>query len=224
MTRNENKKTDWKKYLFELIVIITGISISFMVQNWRENQKNLETEQRVLHLILEDLSADSTAITNEIQLLEKTIKGQKRLLTFTDFESIADSVNTFLMMGTLNYSYVKKESIGYQALLQYEVLKNMANQDLARDILHLYSSTYPTLNEWEEIDKTLVMDQQIPYIRSKLSLTSPSITKSTINNEETKNIIAFSFNIKSQVFNLLNEALAETTSLHNSISKELEQQ
>ena len=220
MGNQKATKINWKKYLFELLVIITGISISFMVQSWREDRRSKKTEKLVLNHVLDDLKADSLAISEELEYMSFYTGGLQKILTYKDFNEIKDSLAIYLRGGLLNYSYLEKEVIGYQSMLQFEVVKTMDNQQLAKDIMHLYSGTYPTLDEWHEIDKTLVLEQYIPYYRTQFPFGS-EIEEKLLQNHEIKNIVVMAYSIKGQLVNFYTEALEEIKNLKIEIEKEL---
>ncbi|MEO1261067.1 MAG: hypothetical protein AAFZ15_19860 [Bacteroidota bacterium] len=219
--QKNNSKIEWKKYLFEILVIITGISISFMVQNWREGQKNNETEKRVLQHMIADLSADSLAIGKEIIFMDKIILGFRAMLSEDDVQVKTDSIRQFITNGLLSYSYVKKETIGFQSLLQYEVFKNMENEDLVNDILHLYSDTYELLNELSSIDKQNILEECIPYYINNYSLIQP-LGEAQLKDKSLLNYAAFSISIKGQLLKAYREALVELNTLKDNLELEVE--
>ncbi|HMQ01120.1 MAG TPA: hypothetical protein PKC24_15170 [Cyclobacteriaceae bacterium] len=54
------KKRPVLKYSLELLVIVAGISISFAIENWREDLQEEKTYKAILEELVMDLKADST--------------------------------------------------------------------------------------------------------------------------------------------------------------------
>ena len=219
-SKNTFPHIDWKKYLFEMLVIITGISISFMVQNWQESRQAKRTVNQVLAHILEDLEKDSVSIFNEIKTFDKLTEGMKKVMRSKEYSEISDSVELFVATGLLNYSTVIYETIGYQSMLQFGVLKNMDNKQLANDILHLYTNTYQTLNELYEIDKTLVLEQFIPLFTQRFPY-AKKFTELQVKNDVVMNSFAIGLSIKEQLIDAYKQSLEEVDVLSRSIKKEL---
>lgn len=65
----KSTQTRITRYTLELFVIIFGISVSFLLNEWRENRQNFKAEGAALHAIYDDLIADSLVISNEAKLL-----------------------------------------------------------------------------------------------------------------------------------------------------------
>jgi len=54
-----NKKIDWLNHTLELVVVFISITAAFMLENWRENRKERQLEQKYLDSFRDDLSADA---------------------------------------------------------------------------------------------------------------------------------------------------------------------
>jgi len=50
------------KYLFEVVAIVVGITLSFMVDEWREDKQNREELVGALKIINKDLASDSSGL------------------------------------------------------------------------------------------------------------------------------------------------------------------
>ncbi len=51
-----NMKIEWRKYLFEIIVIFIGITISFIFESWRQKQEEISRQLSLLVVIQNDLN------------------------------------------------------------------------------------------------------------------------------------------------------------------------
>jgi len=57
------------KYVYEVIAIVVGITISFMVDEWREERQNREELVVALKLINKELISDSTSLVGYLERL-----------------------------------------------------------------------------------------------------------------------------------------------------------
>ena len=64
MTR---KKFDWKNHIIELLVVFIGITLAFMLNNWRENEKNNQIENQYLESFHEEIIYSSTKLDTIIK-------------------------------------------------------------------------------------------------------------------------------------------------------------
>lgn len=154
--------TEWKKYFFELVVIVVGITISFMVQNWQEARKSRHEEVLMLERIHSDLAEDTLAMRAEIKVLEDIVRYGESLLRSTQIEDMADSLNIFLGY-QLQYSVFTKTDIGYQSMGQGRSAQLISNRPLLNKIIRLYALRYKELEEYGDVDKTFMLGEFIPY-------------------------------------------------------------
>ena len=56
------------KYVYEVIAIVVGITISFMVDEWREERQNREELVVALKLINKELISDSTSLVGYLDI------------------------------------------------------------------------------------------------------------------------------------------------------------
>ncbi|WP_229310945.1 hypothetical protein [Larkinella soli] len=70
-------KEKWPEYVIEILVIIFSITISFVLDEWRDNQRKKESEQAYLKGLASDLTAD-------IDQLQEVIAETRQVLTRLD--------------------------------------------------------------------------------------------------------------------------------------------
>ena len=56
------------KYVYEVIAIVVGITLSFMVDEWREERQNWEKEKVILKEIYNERKADSLMLSYNLQI------------------------------------------------------------------------------------------------------------------------------------------------------------
>lgn len=65
-------KEDWYKYIFESIVVITGILLAFNLSSWRLLRIQKRVEIRILEEIKESLKKDTVDLNGFIMSMEKS--------------------------------------------------------------------------------------------------------------------------------------------------------
>jgi len=153
-------KSFWR-YFFELLIIVIGITISFWFNNLRESRIEKKEEIRLLTTIKENLIADSLQLFAEKELYSKSGDYFKNLVD-RPFSQGWDSLE--MGLGYLQtYSSIPVTEVGYKEL-QGGGLKYISNRDLRENIIKHYSVKNWEWQEYNEIDRDMVLNQIIPYV------------------------------------------------------------
>lgn len=153
-------KSFWR-YFFELLIIVIGITISFWFNNLRESRIEKKEEIRLLTTIKENLIADSLQLFAEKELYSKSGDYFKNLVD-RPFSQGWDSLE--MGLGYLQtYSFIPVTEVGYKEL-QGGGLKYISNRDLRENIIKHYSVKNWEWQEYNEIDRDMVLNQIIPYV------------------------------------------------------------
>lgn len=153
-------KSFWR-YFFELLIIVIGITISFWFNNLRESRIEKKEEIRLLTTIKENLIADSLQLFAEKELYSKSGDYFKNLVD-RPFSQGWDSLE--MGLGYLQtYSSIPVTEVAYKEL-QGGGLKYISNRDLRENIIKHYSVKNWEWQEYNEIDRDMVLNQIIPYI------------------------------------------------------------
>ena len=164
----------WKSYLFEMVTIIMGITIPFLLNEWRIQQSNQKQEVQILTDIHENLVTDSLLLTEEIQVLGTCTRSCDKLLTAQSFAELGDSAFFFLAFAQM-YSTMPFNDIAYKALEQTGESKLISNKKLLADIITNYEKDYFTIKEYNDIDKQLILTRFIPYIEANIEYDPPIV-------------------------------------------------
>lgn len=110
------------KYLIELIVIVVGITLSFMVDEWREERQNREKVISALKIIQQNLVQDSIQIERHIDSRENEEKGLDLLLDAKGL--VDDSVKhiNYKLLVRGSYFFNRKQ-VGYENLVDLELIE-----------------------------------------------------------------------------------------------------
>lgn len=61
------RKNDWKKLIFELLVVFLGVTAGFLLNNWQLDQQDQALEKKYLNGFLEDVSANIAELQNTVE-------------------------------------------------------------------------------------------------------------------------------------------------------------
>ncbi|HLP92822.1 MAG TPA: hypothetical protein VK168_02255 [Saprospiraceae bacterium] len=148
-----------RKYLGEVVAIFIGISISFWFDEWREDRKDREMEQKILKNMMANLKQDSMILEMTTINVERMIAGAEKLTQPNP--NLTDSISYYIDMSASyigflanQTTYEEMKQTGHSGLIQDDTLKNF--------ILGYYTSLMPYVQEWCDVDKTHTMTQLIP--------------------------------------------------------------
>lgn len=224
-------KNKWLHYLFDLIVIIIGITISFWLNNLREIRQEHNEEVRLLEEVKQNLITDSLTIYQEIEEFKRAGVYFEKLIV-NPLERPLDSLTEgYYMM--LNYSALPFTEIGYTEL-KAGGLKYISNNELATHIIRHYNKENWSMKEYNEIDKNFVTNQTIPYTNKNFPFFFYSFSEfenhpdklqklqACILSEEFKNFVKASSIFKNKQISLYLDNLRKKKELIRKIEAELE--
>ncbi len=156
-------KEYYPRYFLELIVIIFGVTVSFMLNEWRENRKMENVEISALETIRDDMIADTLKITEELKMLNKIDSGFVYLFENLEKKNInTDSLIT-AMGYYATYSQFYRNDIGYQQLKETGQLQIISNKELLKSLINLYVNEYLYIDEYTYIDKKMTLEDYLPF-------------------------------------------------------------
>lgn len=140
---------NWKKYALEFLSIFIAVILAFALNNWNDNRRDRQAEDKILDEILNGLEKD----ISDVQL---NIYGHKSALKSSDFWMkiiVGEAVN--LDSIEIHYFGALRDFISIQNTSGYETLKSrglelITDDDLRTEIISLYEYDYKTLKTLEE--------------------------------------------------------------------------
>ena len=155
-------KKSFFRYLIELCIIIFGITVSFILNEWREGKKIQQTNLNLLAQIHTDLAQDSMLIAQRIQSIEVLNDYALLLLDPSQKDQLTDSLNIALLT-QLNVMTFEPVTIGFSTLSQTGSTHELQNQRLLRRISQLYTNQFAVIKEYGAIDRAYVVNSIFPY-------------------------------------------------------------
>jgi hypothetical protein len=144
-----SRSKNWKNYGFEFLSIFIAVSSAFALNNWNDNRRNSNTENKILTEI-------SNGLKKDIDDIKSNVNGHKAGLSACKYFSkvfAGGSVNLDSLM--FNYFILTRDFISIQNIAGYETLKSkglelIENDSLRLNIISLYEYDYNTLRKLEE--------------------------------------------------------------------------
>jgi len=135
-------KSEWYKYLLEIVVVILGILIAFNLEQWGEERSNKKKEIEILKEFKRGLSADLVEMQLFIRSHEYSIQSSKIILNIIkDNLPYHDSLDVC-------FAYTHAFSTFSGRVGPIEHLKNtnlaiVSNDSLRLEIISMYDEIYP---------------------------------------------------------------------------------
>jgi len=162
-----NRRIHWQRHALEFFVIVAGIMVSFLLNDWRQERQDRRDEQRLLNDLLVDLRQDSLNLANEIAETMGILSRLERLARHAEQPIPQDSIPGILGP-TLSYSRIPFQQVTYHAMRATGGMALIRDQDLLRDLLLLYEQQYFMLQELSDLDKRYALERIFPYVDSRI--------------------------------------------------------
>lgn len=146
----QNNVAKYTRYAIgEIILVVIGILIALSINNWNENRKNRQVENRILTEIANGLQQDLIDIKLNIHGHQLGLKACEYWINIINKKQVdLDSLIT-------NYKYLTRDFISAQNTSGYESLKSKGlefihNDSVRLKIITLYEQEYVLLKNLEE--------------------------------------------------------------------------
>lgn len=152
----------WPDYLLEMLVIIIGIIVSLMLNEWRLQEQAERQNAQVLDDIRTDLAADTVALHHFIDLTDSMIEVNRLLLHATP-GTLPDSLIAPYLDMVSSYVAFPIRDVGFSKLRELG-LDMKKKPELLSEIILQYTYFFPLMEEWNEVDKHFILERFIPYL------------------------------------------------------------
>ncbi len=225
------KRKNLSYYLAELLILVLGISLSFILNEWRQERSERKLESELLTQFRENLILDSISLSAQVQSLDLRMKAAQNLLLVDESTPYTDTTARNLIF-LMNFGAFYPTDITYQEMRSLGNSRLISNKELLQEMIQLYQSDFDLLAEWVDTDRSFVLNDLLPYMNSNLpfarGLNYSSMTPAkkrqlmkVLNEDETRYLAQYSEIMKignKQVFEL---ALGEVRRIIGMLNEEL---
>ncbi len=143
------KSTNWKKYGFEFLSIFVAVVTAFALNNWNDNRRDANSEDKILIEI-------SNGLEKDLEDIKLNISGHKTGISACNYfrgAFVGNEIETDSLM--FHYFNLTRDFVSIQNIAGYETLKSkglelITNDSLRLEIISLYEYDYNTLRKLEE--------------------------------------------------------------------------
>lgn len=157
---------NWKYYLIEFLVIVAGISVSFLISEWSSRRDDREHEIRLLSNLERDMAMDTTILHREARELGERTDFLDWMLQ-ADGESMIDSIS-MVLQSMCSYSTVSIHQSTYQEITHAGGAQYLRNKAILGCAVDYYSNEVAVSNELVHIGKNYVLNQVMPFVQTKV--------------------------------------------------------
>ena len=194
----KNKKIDWTNHLIELVVVFIGISLAFMLNNWREGYKDHELRDKYLASFYSDIQGDHLQLDTLIRQETERLDQVGRLLTLLQEKKYQNDSVLIILSQMASYNPFN------QNVVTYESIKNSGNLSLISD----YNLRQKLIGYYQQLeDKKLIEGVYfdyfnkyiIPFVMTSLDLQQQKfVDPGVIRSVKFRNIVGGSYQLLRQ--------------------------
>ncbi len=189
----KESKQRWSNYLIELLIVITGITIAFWLNNLDHTRNNRKQRISYLSDIKNDLTTDSLGLSKNIKNNRAKSKILIKSLELIKVSAPIDSVLVnVLEIGS--YDFFDPDNFTLTSLIQSGDLKLINSEETKRELLRLLK-IYESVDDMQNHFLDALDENYFPMLISKVDITElKAINKDFFYGTEMKNYCAFTLN------------------------------
>lgn len=220
------------KYAIELFILIAGIMISFLLNEWRVSNQERKEKNRLVNQFMVDLASDTTRINELEDFIETVSASCNELLVLDSLSDLAKtSNNVAAMMNTVSQSfndatYIEASTSGKLGLIESDELRSK--------LIKMYNKTHEEIYNWHAIDMNETLPNMMQYYNAHFpyaeQLDFRTLPKNKLEELETaliadefKNLVQLNLIIKNGILNNYRTKMQETHLLFELLKEEMKQ-
>lgn len=200
-------KIDWRYSIREIFLIVISISIAFILNNWNQKRQRQQEEKLLLIEFRNTLKNDLNDIDANLFQYSTSVNSAYKIIEAIDKNlPYYDSLSFHFSTQPINTLFWRNEG-------PYEVLKSkgfdlISNQNLRKEIIHLYSVQYHVIDNIElNLPQFKSFEPLFEYIRRNFKKSSKAnfseyyaISVEPVNYEKLKQDLEFRILIENVLF------------------------
>ncbi|MCU0438960.1 MAG: hypothetical protein MUC49_13760 [Raineya sp.] len=212
-------------FLFEVLVIFSGITLSFVFDKWKQNRDNEDKQTFYLQSIQEDLEDDIKELEADISVYEQSIKA---LQFYTRYNAQKNPHPDSLVY---YYAYLYRSgnifinTAGFDALKSTGSMTIISDKQILKQIIKIYQNDFPKVNYWNgqfvELKRAIVLPF---FTKREIFLRNGEGNFSKLYQEaEFYNILYTVLNYNKIILNIYKPTLENCRKLHQQVGNKLKE-
>lgn len=210
------RKISWLDHFVSLIVVITGISVAFALNNWNEGKKIKSLQDTYIESMIDDIDEDISQLDSLVMDEENNLEIYRRILQAGSNPLPKDSAQLAISKVAQLNSFTSRN-------ITYESIKSSGKFELLDlklriDIIEFYHSGYDQIEQIEEYYKMNFDNQIIPFLIHEAFAGQNGLNADVISSTKFRTILGLHINFLIQKI----EAYKNGHRLAEKLKKELE--
>jgi hypothetical protein len=213
------------KYALEFLVIVMGISVSFWLNNWNDNNKYKKVRNEFLISLKQELMLDTIQLSRKIAELTTANDAVTKGITLTDKvnhteiekKEFQSAIRPIMMLTPLNKNTNKNDSKISSGIIENVQLNNQLIEYYEEINYHK-----EVMKKFGESLQSVYLNQIIPYIRLNPNKTIDYSLNTLKNNNSFRNAFYISTGYRNQSIMWLERQKNKAISLLSDIDKYIE--
>lgn len=210
------RKISWLDHFVNLIVVITGISVAFALNNWNEGKKIKSLQDTYIESMIDDIDEDISQLDSLVMDEENNLEIYRRILQAGSNPLPKDSAQLAISKVAQLNSFTSRN-------ITYESIKSSGKFELLDlklriDIIEFYHSGYDQIEQIEEYYKMNFDNQIIPFLIHEAFAGQNGLNADVISSTKFRTILGLHINFLIQKI----EAYKNGHRLAEKLKKELE--
>lgn len=226
----QDKPRKFGYFFAEILILIVGISISFLLNEWRQNKQQEDQEQALLRSFKDNLVTDSLMLHSAIQQLDSQVVNAQKVIAFEGNELTMETLT--YVVSLLNYVPFNSNDITYEEMKSVGSSSIIENDSLIADLIGLYENNFEIVQTWSEIDGEHVRQRLIPYVENHFPF-APGLNFMLVENrvkrqfldeikkDNFKHLVQFGMTYKATASTVIKQVLSNIRKVIGKIEEEL---
>lgn len=165
---------EWPRLALDIVVLILGITLSFEVEQWRQDRDSAQLERRTWAAARDDLATDTLVLARYVKVLDRMAHACDALLGTPPADSISADMSCII-----SYPQFRPSSATYEELRQTSNARGLQHRKLFNSLTRLHTAAYAVTADWDRVDAQLVVERGFPYLEANAPSTYADLAADT---------------------------------------------
>jgi len=199
-TTNRRQKINWLNHFIELVVVVIGITLAFMLNNWREGYVDHQLEKKYLNSFMDDLNFDRVQLDSLILYNETKLKDINRLITFLKNKDVENDSVLIVFAQMMMFTPFDPNVTTYQSIKNAGDFGLISDYRLKENLIKYYQNL-ESKKYFDNLFNSYLNDYIIPFALENINFEEQRFVNR-------KNLLHYRFkNLTIGYYRLLNQYL-----------------